>query len=81
MGTERNDNIAISVQRPRGRFSDRLQFKRGHADGRAGRAPATMQPQYVAGYSEGRRQARAAQKCRIEATTESPEHSRRRPNL
>ena len=70
MGTEsKRDDVektetTVAAPRPRRRFSDRLEFKRGQVDGRAGRAPACMQPQYVAGYADARRQVRATRKSK-----------------
>jgi hypothetical protein len=43
----------------RGRFSDRIEFRRGKQDALSGRAPASFAPQYVAGYAEGRRAQRS----------------------
>lgn len=57
MGTRDNRNATPG---PRRRFSDRLEYRRGQLDARAGRPPASMQPQYLSGYADGRRQARAA---------------------
>lgn len=47
-------------RRPRRRFSDKLEYRRGQNDARAGRPPASIHARYMAGYAEGRRQARQA---------------------
>lgn len=71
MGTERKrDNN--DVQRTRRRFSDRLEIKRGQVDARAGRPPASMHPQYLAGYAEGRRQARTGRRVKTNADSSEP---------
>ncbi|MEL7368264.1 MAG: hypothetical protein AAFN74_05085 [Myxococcota bacterium] len=61
---ESTSKPAVDAARPRRRFSDKLEFRRGQVDGRAGRAPACMVSQYLAGYTEGRRQLRASRKTR-----------------
>jgi len=51
-------NQASANKVRRGRFSDRIEFRRGKQDALSGRAPASFAPQYVAGYAEGRRAGR-----------------------
>ena len=53
------NQVSANKVRP-GRFSDRIEFRRGKQDALSGRAPASFAPQYVAGYAEGRRAGRAA---------------------
>ena len=51
--------MAITIHnptpRPRQRFRDSVEYKRGKRDGAAGRAPACFAVRYVEGYAEGRR--------------------------
>lgn len=69
MGTRHQHDAKTA--RPRQRFSDRLELRRGQVDGRAGRAPASMNPQYLAGYADARRKLRERRQADAGATTES----------
>lgn len=55
-----------------GRFSDRLEYRRGLRDGSQGRAPACMVAGYLSGYSQGRRAARSARSVSVSASREKP---------
>ncbi len=73
MRHEGKEEAAIIGRRSRPRFSDRLEFRRGLFDARAGRPPASIQPKYLAGYAEGRREARGEKKVKgASAPTNDP---------
>lgn len=56
MTTTNTEKTIARAPRGRQRFSDRTEFRRGKRDAEQGRAPACLASQYMAGYTEGRRQ-------------------------
>lgn len=69
MKTKVRDKARGAVEgRPRQRFSDRIEFRRGRRDGQAGLPAASLSPLYVSGYAEGRRA--RIQRRRDEATSQ-----------